>query len=87
MRAVRLYEYGGPEKLIYEEDVPDPVLGDSTVLVEAVAASVNPIDWKVRSGARQKDFRSSCQRSSARTSAGSSAPWAGTCAASGPAIA
>jgi NADPH:quinone reductase-like Zn-dependent oxidoreductase len=25
-------------------------------LVEAAAASVNPIDWKVRSGARQKDF-------------------------------
>jgi NADPH:quinone reductase-like Zn-dependent oxidoreductase len=24
--------------------------------VEAAAASVNPIDWKVRSGARQKDF-------------------------------
>jgi NADPH:quinone reductase-like Zn-dependent oxidoreductase len=26
------------------------------VLIEALAASVNPIDWKVRSGARQKDF-------------------------------
>jgi NADPH:quinone reductase-like Zn-dependent oxidoreductase len=26
------------------------------VLVESSAASVNPIDWKVRSGARQKDF-------------------------------
>ncbi len=56
MKAVRLYEYGGPEKLIYEDNVPDPVLRDGTVLVEAVAASVNPIDWKVRSGARQKDF-------------------------------
>ena len=56
MKAVRLYEYGGPEKLIYEDNVPDPVLSDSTVLVEAVSASVNPIDWKVRSGARQKDF-------------------------------
>jgi NADPH:quinone reductase-like Zn-dependent oxidoreductase len=56
LKAVRLYEYGGPEKLIYEENVPDPVPGDSAVLVAAVAASVNPIDWKVRSGARQKDF-------------------------------
>jgi NADPH:quinone reductase-like Zn-dependent oxidoreductase len=27
-----------------------------SVLIEAAAASVNPIDWKVRSGARQKDF-------------------------------
>ena len=26
------------------------------MLIGAAAASVNPIDWKVRSGARQKDF-------------------------------
>jgi NADPH:quinone reductase-like Zn-dependent oxidoreductase len=29
---------------------------DATRLVETSATSVNPIDWKVRSGARQKDF-------------------------------
>jgi NADPH:quinone reductase-like Zn-dependent oxidoreductase len=51
-----LYEYGGPETLKYEDDVPDPVLSDDSVLVEAAAASVNPIDWKIRSGARQKDI-------------------------------
>jgi NADPH:quinone reductase-like Zn-dependent oxidoreductase len=56
LKAVRLYEYGGPEKLIYDENVPDPALSDNFVLIEAAAASVNPIDWKVRSGARQKDF-------------------------------
>jgi NADPH:quinone reductase-like Zn-dependent oxidoreductase len=56
MKAVRLYEYGGPENLKYEDNVPDPVLGDDSVLVETSATSVNPIDWKVRSGARQKDF-------------------------------
>lgn len=56
MKAVRLYGYGGPEKLRYEDDVPDPVLTDDAVLVEAAATSVNPIDWKIRSGARQKDF-------------------------------
>jgi NADPH:quinone reductase-like Zn-dependent oxidoreductase len=56
MRAVRIYEYGGPEKLRFEEDVPDPVMQPTSVLIEAAAASVNPIDWKVRSGARQKDF-------------------------------
>jgi NADPH:quinone reductase-like Zn-dependent oxidoreductase len=56
MRAVRIYEYGGPEKLRFEEDVPDPVMQATSILIEAVAASVNPIDWKVRSGARQKDF-------------------------------
>ncbi len=56
MKAVRLYEYGGPENLKYEDDVPEPVLGDERVLIQAAAASVNPIDWKIRSGARQKDF-------------------------------
>jgi len=56
LKAVRLYAYGGPENLKYEDNVPDPVLSDNLVLIEAAAASVNPIDWKVRSGARQKDF-------------------------------
>lgn len=56
MKAVRIYHYGGPEALRYEDDVPDPVIGPDTVLVQMVATSVNPIDWKVRSGARQKDF-------------------------------
>jgi NADPH:quinone reductase-like Zn-dependent oxidoreductase len=56
MKAVVLHEYGGPEKLRFEEGVPDPQISGDTVLVAAVASSVNPIDWKVRSGARQKDF-------------------------------
>jgi NADPH:quinone reductase-like Zn-dependent oxidoreductase len=56
MRAVRIHEYGGAEQLRFEEHVPDPVLLPTSVLIETAAASVNPIDWKVRSGARQKDF-------------------------------
>ena len=56
MKAVVLHEYGGPEKLKFEDHVPDPQISGDTVLVAAAAASVNPIDWKVRSGARQKDF-------------------------------
>ena len=56
MKAVRLYEYGGPENLKYEDDVPEPTISADSVLVESSATSVNPIDWKVRSGARQKDF-------------------------------
>src|SRR6202043_2721234 len=31
-------------------------ISGNTVLIAATAASVNPIDWKVRSGMRQKDF-------------------------------
>ena len=56
MKAVVLHEYGGPEKLRFEEGVPEPQVSGATVLIAAAAASVNPIDWKVRSGARQKDF-------------------------------
>jgi NADPH:quinone reductase-like Zn-dependent oxidoreductase len=56
MKAVRLYEYGGPENLKFEVDVPEPTLGADLVLIEAAATSVNPIDWKIRSGARQKDI-------------------------------
>jgi NADPH:quinone reductase-like Zn-dependent oxidoreductase len=55
MRAVVLHEYGGPEKLKFEDNVPEPQISGSTVLIAATAASVNPIDWKLRSGMRQKD--------------------------------
>jgi NADPH:quinone reductase-like Zn-dependent oxidoreductase len=54
MKAVVLHEYGGPDKLKYE-DVPDPVAGEGQVLVRVAATSVNPIDYKMRSGA-VKDF-------------------------------
>jgi NADPH:quinone reductase-like Zn-dependent oxidoreductase len=56
VKAIRLYEYGGPENLKFEVDVPEPEFGADFVLVEAAATSVNPIDWKIRSGARQKDI-------------------------------
>ena len=56
MRAVVLQEYGGPEKLKFDDNVPEPQISGSTVLIAAAAASVNPIDWKMRSGMRQKDF-------------------------------
>ncbi len=56
MRAVVLHEYGGPEKLKFEDNVPEPQISGHTVLIAAAAASVNPIDWKLRSGMRRKDF-------------------------------
>jgi NADPH:quinone reductase-like Zn-dependent oxidoreductase len=49
MKAVVLHEYGGPEKLKYE-DVPDPVPGAGQLLVRLAASSVNPVDYKMRSG-------------------------------------
>ena len=56
MRAAVLHEYGGPEKLKFENNFPEPQMSGDTVLIATAAASVNPIDWKVRSGARKKDF-------------------------------
>ena len=56
MKAVVLHEYGSPEKLKFEDNVPEPQISGDTVLIAAAAASVNPIDWKLRSGKRQKDF-------------------------------
>ena len=56
MRAVVLHEYGGPEKLKFEGNIPEPQVGGSTVLIATAAASVNPIDWKLRSGAMQRMY-------------------------------
>jgi NADPH:quinone reductase-like Zn-dependent oxidoreductase len=56
MKAVVLYEYGGPEKLQLEDNASEPQINGDTVLIAAAAASVNPIDWNIRSGKRQKDF-------------------------------
>jgi len=56
MKAVVLHAYGGPENLKFEDNVAEPQVSGNTVLIAAVAASVNPIDWKLRSGAMQKMY-------------------------------
>jgi NADPH:quinone reductase-like Zn-dependent oxidoreductase len=56
MKAVMLHEYGGPENLKFEDNVPEPQVSGNTVLIAATAASINPIDWKLRSGMLQKNF-------------------------------
>lgn len=49
MRAIRFHQYGPPEVLVVDEvPVPEPAAGQ--VLVRVLAAGVNPIDWKFRSG-------------------------------------
>ncbi len=49
MRAIRIHNYGGPEEMRVE-DAPRPSASDGEVLVYVHAASVNPVDWKVRDG-------------------------------------
>jgi NADPH:quinone reductase-like Zn-dependent oxidoreductase len=55
MKAVVLNQYGGTNQLKYE-DFPDPIPGDSQVLVRVAATSINPIDWKMRGGAAKDRF-------------------------------
>jgi NADPH:quinone reductase-like Zn-dependent oxidoreductase len=50
MRALQYSTYGGPEVLAWEE-APDPHAGPGQIRIKVRAASVNPIDWKVFSGA------------------------------------
>lgn len=49
MRAMAIEEFGGPEKLKLM-DLPEPHAGPGEVVVRAVAAGVNPVDWKIREG-------------------------------------
>ena len=49
MKAIRLHSYGGAEKLVYE-DAPDPVPGEGQVVIDVAAASVNPVEYKLRAG-------------------------------------
>jgi NADPH:quinone reductase-like Zn-dependent oxidoreductase len=55
MKAVVLHEYGSPSKLVYE-DFADPVPARGEVLVRVHAASINPVDWKMRSGEAKERF-------------------------------
>jgi len=55
LRALRIHGYGGPEVMRLEE-APRPVAGPGQILVKVRAASVNPIDWKMRRGLMAKVF-------------------------------
>ena len=70
MKAVRLHRFGGPEALSLDDiDRPQPEAGEALVRVHA--ASVNPVDFKIRQGhfpaVKAEDLRSS--------SAGTSPAW------------
>ncbi|HVL77153.1 MAG TPA: NADP-dependent oxidoreductase, partial [Noviherbaspirillum sp.] len=49
MQAVRIHQYGGRERLSID-DIAVPAVAPDEVLVRVVAASVNPVDWKIRAG-------------------------------------
>jgi NADPH:quinone reductase-like Zn-dependent oxidoreductase len=50
MKAVVLPEYGEASRLVLS-DIAEPTPGPNEIKVRVVAASINPIDWKLRGGA------------------------------------
>ena len=49
MKAVRIYQFGGPEVLKLE-DTERPTPAADEILVNVYASGVNPVDWVVRNG-------------------------------------
>ena len=50
MKRSVIYDFGGPEQFRYE-DAPKPEIAPGKLLIRVEACSVNPVDWKIRSGA------------------------------------
>ena len=59
MKAIGFYQGGGIDRddALLDIDVPDPAIGDRDLLVRVQAVSVNPVDTKVRGGAKPKEGR------------------------------
>ena len=49
MKAIRIHEFGGLDKMVYE-DAPDPTPGEGEVLIRVRGAGVNPVDVAIRTG-------------------------------------
>ncbi|MEP6504222.1 MAG: NADP-dependent oxidoreductase, partial [Betaproteobacteria bacterium] len=49
MKAIRINAFGGADQLELQ-DIAVPACGPGDVLVRVIAAGVNPVDWKIRSG-------------------------------------
>jgi NADPH:quinone reductase-like Zn-dependent oxidoreductase len=55
MQGIQFTQFGGPEVLKLVE-LPDPEPGPGQIRLAVRAAGINPIDWKVRSGAMGGDL-------------------------------
>ncbi|KAJ6662638.1 hypothetical protein lerEdw1_011775 [Lerista edwardsae] len=54
MRAVRVFEFGGPEVLKLMTDVSVPVPKENQVLIKVHACGINPVETYIRSGTHAK---------------------------------
>lgn len=55
MRAIGIHEFGGRDKL-HLLDLPEPKVPPDFVKIQVRAASVNPVDWKLREGRLEPRF-------------------------------
>jgi NADPH:quinone reductase-like Zn-dependent oxidoreductase len=55
MKAIQMDDYGGPD-VLHLRDISDPVAGAGEIVADIHAASINPVDWKIRNGARRGTF-------------------------------
>lgn len=53
MKAVRIHRFGGPE-VLQVDDIAQPVATGGKLLIRVAAASVNPVDYKIRKGGYPK---------------------------------
>ncbi|MBO9675311.1 MAG: NADP-dependent oxidoreductase [Sphingobacteriaceae bacterium] len=49
MKAILLHKFGQPEELQFSE-IEKPVINNDQVLIKVIAAGINPVDAKIRSG-------------------------------------
>lgn len=49
MKAITYANYG-PANVMTLSDIPQPTAGEGEVLIRVRAASINPVDWKIREG-------------------------------------
>ncbi|WP_316831703.1 NADP-dependent oxidoreductase [Pedobacter aquatilis] len=57
MKAIRIHQHGGADKLQLDE-IDIPQAGPNELLIKVHATSVNPVDWKIREGLRAEKFPS-----------------------------
>ena len=55
MKAIQMIDYGGPEVLELRE-IDDPGAGEGEIVADILAASINPVDWKIRGGSRRAAY-------------------------------
>jgi NADPH:quinone reductase-like Zn-dependent oxidoreductase len=50
MKAIVINQFGTPDVLKIQTDIPTPSISSDQVLIKIYAAGLNPLDWKIRQG-------------------------------------